>query len=354
MHMKGISVFPSKIFCLTAQKLFVEKPFCASKNFWYLKSLWIREASGREYHAFPSEVFCLTVPKNFLKEPFWVSEIFGYPKILWIRRGVTLFSTDNLLSHSAKKFCGGTFMCFRNSRVSKNFLSKRLGGLSPFFVENSSSHSADNFRRGNRQCFKKSPVPKKFRNKTGEGVMRFAMEKLLYHRTESFCRGTFLCFRKLLVSKNFRDRRGEGEGVSGFSVGKNLWYCTENFRRRHLQGFRNLRVSKKCIDQWGGGGLYHVQPSKIVCPTVPKKSWRNPSVFQKILGVENFYVQEGVSIFSRGNVFVSQCCKFCGGTLTCFRKFCVSKNFLSKRVRGLLLFLSKIFGPTVPGKIVEE
>ena len=42
------------------------------------------------------------------------------------------------------------------------------------------------------------------------------------------------------------------------------------------------------------------------------------------------------------------------GTLVCCRKFLVSKNFMSKKVRGLLLFLSKIFGPTVPGKIVEE
>ena len=46
--------------------------------------------------------------------------------------------------------------------------------------------------------------------------------------------------------------------------------------------------------------------------------------------------------------------KLLWGTLVCCRKFLVSKNFMSKKVRGLLLFLSKIFGPTVPGKIVEE
>ena len=63
----------------------------------------------REYHDFPSKIFCLTVPKNFAGEPF--SAVF-------------------------QKF-----------PVAKKFLDKG-GGISGFSVENFLSHSADNFRRG--------------------------------------------------------------------------------------------------------------------------------------------------------------------------------------------------------------
>ena len=45
---------------------------CVSENIWYQKILWIRGGwgGGREYHDFPSKLFCLTVPKHFVEEPF--------------------------------------------------------------------------------------------------------------------------------------------------------------------------------------------------------------------------------------------------------------------------------------------
>ena len=72
------------------------------------EKVWIRERVG-EYQDFPSKIFCLTVPKNFVGEPFSVLLIAGTEKV-WIREGgVSRFSVENFLSHSAEKFRSGTF-----------------------------------------------------------------------------------------------------------------------------------------------------------------------------------------------------------------------------------------------------
>ena len=60
---------------------------------------------GGEYQNFPSKVFSLTVPKSSLRESFTVAIISGIEKV-WIRGaggGVSRFSVENFLSHSAEK-----------------------------------------------------------------------------------------------------------------------------------------------------------------------------------------------------------------------------------------------------------
>ena len=42
---------------------------CVSENFRKPKILWIRREG--EYQDFPSKIFCLTVPKRFVEEPFY-------------------------------------------------------------------------------------------------------------------------------------------------------------------------------------------------------------------------------------------------------------------------------------------
>ena len=42
---------------------------CVSKNLWWRKSLWKKVGRG-DYRNFPSKIFCLTVPKYFVEEPF--------------------------------------------------------------------------------------------------------------------------------------------------------------------------------------------------------------------------------------------------------------------------------------------
>ena len=76
---------------------------------------------GGKYQDFPSKVFCLTVPKNFVGEPFCAvfQEISGSEKVMDKRRweagggggGVSRFSFELFLSHSAEKFCRGTLLC---------------------------------------------------------------------------------------------------------------------------------------------------------------------------------------------------------------------------------------------------
>ena len=56
-----------------------------------------------EYQDFLSKTFGLTVLRNFVGKPFSVSLLSGAEEV-WIREGgVSSFSVDNFLSHSAEK-----------------------------------------------------------------------------------------------------------------------------------------------------------------------------------------------------------------------------------------------------------
>ena len=63
------------------------------------------DKSGGEYQDISSNFFCRAVPKNAVGEPFSLSLISGIEK-LWMRGwgGVSRFSVENFMSHSAKKF----------------------------------------------------------------------------------------------------------------------------------------------------------------------------------------------------------------------------------------------------------
>ena len=63
--------------------------------------------------------------------------------------GFTIFC-QIVLSHSTESFRRGTSLCFRKIRVSKKFMTKR--GLSHFSTENLVSHSTEEFRRGTLLC----------------------------------------------------------------------------------------------------------------------------------------------------------------------------------------------------------
>ena len=68
---------------------------------------------------FSVEIFCLTVPKNAVGETFSLSLISGIEKV-WIRgwgRGVSRFSVEVFVSHSAEKLRRGILLCC----VSENF-----------------------------------------------------------------------------------------------------------------------------------------------------------------------------------------------------------------------------------------
>ena len=125
---------PSKLFCLTVPKNFVQEPFSVSlisgiENFYALEGyvtifcrIFLCDSAerfrrrGGEYQHFPSKNFCLTVPKFSVGKPFSVSLISGIEKV-WIRGGrvvgvvVSRFSEEKFLSQGAENFRRGTLLC---------------------------------------------------------------------------------------------------------------------------------------------------------------------------------------------------------------------------------------------------
>ena len=180
-------------------------------------------------------------------------------------RGISRFSIKSLLSHSTEKLRRGTFLCFAIYLVSKTFMDKRgerygweyhvfvshflyltvpIRGITLFFTENLLSHTMEKNRRGTFLCFKNFLVPENFRGKRGggshqfpsklfclpvpnqfvekplcvsesfgyrsffmpiKGISRISNENLLSHSPEKLRRGTLLCFTKLHVSEKFKD-----------------------------------------------------------------------------------------------------------------------------------------------------
>ena len=110
MDKGGDQDFPSKTFCLTVPKNFVVETFCAVFQKFPVAKKFMDKGGG-EYQDFPSKIFCLTVPKISVGESFTVALNSGIEKV-WIRRGgVSGFSVENFLSHSAEKFRRGTLRC---------------------------------------------------------------------------------------------------------------------------------------------------------------------------------------------------------------------------------------------------
>ena len=104
--MGGASRFSVQKFLSHSAENFPRGILYCCNNFGYRESL---DKRGGEYQIFPSKKFCLTVPKIFVEEPFSVSLIAGTENV-WIREGgVSRFSVEKFLSHSAEKFCSGTF-----------------------------------------------------------------------------------------------------------------------------------------------------------------------------------------------------------------------------------------------------
>ena len=81
--------------------------------------------------------FFVTVPRIFVGEPLSVILISGIEKFHAYEWIITNFY-GNLLSHSTKKFCWGTLLCFTKFLVSKKLMDKRgeEGGSITFFVHN--------------------------------------------------------------------------------------------------------------------------------------------------------------------------------------------------------------------------
>ena len=73
---------------------------------------------GGEYQDFPSKHFCLTVPKNFVEEPFRVSLVSGIEKF-YTSKGYVTFFCRNFFLTVPKIFAGEAFSVSLISSIEK-------------------------------------------------------------------------------------------------------------------------------------------------------------------------------------------------------------------------------------------
>ena len=153
------------------------------------------------------------------------------------RGGGITFSIQNFLSHSTQKFRWGTLRCFREFRVSQNFIHEKRISLNS--VENFLSHSAEKFREGILLFLRKFLVSKSFMDE--KGVSRFSVEYFWSHSSEKF-RG-----HPFNVSENLGYRKNLciiGGGGSRFSV-QHFWsHSAEKFRGHPFNLSENLGYRK--------------------------------------------------------------------------------------------------------------
>ena len=100
--------FPSKILCLTVpkKKISVGESFTVA-SILGIEKFWIGVG---EYQDFLSKRLCLTVPKISLGESFTVA-LFSGRERTWIGGGVSSFSVETFMSHSAENFRRGVLYC---------------------------------------------------------------------------------------------------------------------------------------------------------------------------------------------------------------------------------------------------
>ena len=184
--------------------------------------------------------------------------------------GITVLSEFFVSQDQNEKLCKGTLLLSGNFLVSKKNLWIR-GGISRFSVEIFMSHSAENFCKGILLFLRRFLVTKSFMNE--KGVSRFSVEKFWSHSAEKFRGHPFnasenLGYRKILCI------------IGGITIFRRKFFVSQcrKISWTSLQCFRKFGVSKNFMHNRG----YHNFPSKIFCLTVPKNFVDIPSMFQKI------------------------------------------------------------------------
>ena len=170
------------------------------------EKVWIR-GGGRGSIKIFRRSFCLTVPKHFIGKHFGVvSEKFFYRKFSCIggAGGITVVSELFVSQHRNEKLCKGTLLFSGNFLVSKKNLWIR-GGISRFSVENFLSHSAENLR-GHPLNVSENLGYRKILCIIG-GITIFR-RKFFVSQCRKNSWASFQCFRKFGVSKKFKHNRG--------------------------------------------------------------------------------------------------------------------------------------------------
>ena len=172
--------FPSKVFCLTVPKISVGESFIVAKISG-IEKVWIRGAGGGPSRL-SVENFLSHSAENFRKVILYCCNNFGYRKSLDKRGGSTkIFQGIFFVSQYRKILLGNTSVYQKISGSEKFYASERGRGegVSRFSVENFLSHSAENFRRGILYCCNNFGYRKSLDKRGGGGVARFP-SKIFY------------------------------------------------------------------------------------------------------------------------------------------------------------------------------
>ena len=314
--------------CRTLPKKFLGESSFVSEKFGHRKFLWKREEGV--YHDFLQSL-CLTVPKNFVWQPLSVSEEINFRKKLTDNKGISLFSVDKFLFHSAKKTRAETVRCFRKYLVLQMFFDKRRGGCITIFCQS--------------RCL---TVPKIFVGKPSFVSETFGYRKVLWIREEGGVSHFFVkifdsqyrkmslgnpsVFRKTRVSKIYMDKR-RGDCITIFCRSLCLrvpkFFVGQTFCVSEKIGYRKkLRIIR---------GI-HYYLLIFFCSTVPKKFVRKHFGVSESFWLRNFFLiwEEGVCHDFFAKILSHSTEKIRRWTLLCFRKNPVSKNFTDSNGTSLL------------------
>ena len=176
-----------------------------------------------------------------------------------------------------------------------------------------------------------------------KGISRFSVVVSCLTVPKQFVEETFC------VSENFWHRnilcirRGYHEFLSRF-----LSHTTEKFRERTLLCFRKFLVSKNlCVR-----GRCHDFLSRFFVSHYRKISWKNPSVLQKISGIEKCMHKRTMSRFSFEFFCLSAPKHFVKEPFCVSEKSLVSKHFL--HTKGISRFFFEVFCRILPKYFVKE
>ena len=156
----GYHDFPSKFLSHCTEIFHWRTLWCFTKKIFYRKFSCIGEGGGW-HHGFVN--FFLshrTETKSFVKEPFCFRNFSGIEKNLWIRGGLSRFSVEFFMSHSAEKFLEGILLFLRKFLVSKSFMDEK-GGIT-FFRRNFLVSQCRKISWASLRCFRKFGVSKNF------------------------------------------------------------------------------------------------------------------------------------------------------------------------------------------------
>ena len=114
-----------------------------------------------------------------------------------------------------------------------------------------------------------------------------------------------LCFRKFLVAKKFMDKKCGGDYLKFPSKLFCLTVPKHSWRNPSLLCFRKLLVAKKFMEKRGRGEYRNIPP-KIFRLNLPKYFVGEPFTLSLVSGIENDYASQGFVTIFRRKVFVSQ------------------------------------------------